>query len=73
MARLRQWSSTEFPASRKFNRSGQVLASPDPHAGLWCHSELVARLHAESVIPGVHISEDAIDPELLRSVLIRHQ
>jgi len=52
---------------------GQQLPSPDPHAGLWCQAELVARLHAESVIPSVHISDDAIDPELLRSVRIRHQ
>src|SRR5262245_25037037 len=54
-------------------RIGRGIPSPDPNAALRRQSELVVRLHAESVIPSVHISDDAVDPELLRSMRIRHQ
>src|SRR5262249_32791027 len=47
--------------------------SPDPNTSLRRQPELVGRLHAECVIPSVHVSDDAVDPELLRSVRIRHQ
>src|SRR5262245_24267720 len=66
----RAWSG---PGRLPRRGTGPELPSPDPNAGLGCQSELVARLHAEGVIPRVHISDDAIDPELLRSVRIRHQ
>src|SRR5262245_4649755 len=66
----RAWSG---PGRLPRRGTGPELPSPDPNAGLGCQSELVARLHAEGVIPSVHVSDDAIDPELLRSVRIRHQ
>src|SRR2546423_1166313 len=59
--------------NRRSGRDPGRELSPDPNAGLRCELKLVGRLHAESVIPGVHISDDAIDPELLRGVRIRHQ
>ena len=51
----------------------KTALSPDPNAPLRRQSELLGRLHAEGVIPGVYVSDGAIDPELLRSMRIRHQ
>src|SRR6266446_8953272 len=47
-----------------------ALSSPDAHAVLRLEVELVARLHREGVVPGVHVAQRAVDPEPRRRMAV---
>src|SRR5262245_51468444 len=48
-------------------------ASPDAGELIVREMELVACRHVEGLVPGIHVSYDAIHPILLRRVRIGHQ
>jgi hypothetical protein len=51
---------------------GFFNGSPDSHPFLRCKKKLVARLHIESFVPGIHVPHHTIDAVLSRRVGVGH-
>src|SRR6516162_1261465 len=62
LPRVRVWTARRSLEGTRF--------LPDPDAVFWLEIELVARLHAESVVPGIDIAQRPVDPETRRRMAV---
>src|SRR5258708_30096433 len=67
-----RWESTRTDTLRCRRLSLSSLVSPDTCSVLGCEKKLVARVHVESFVPGIHVPHHAVDAVVRRRMRVGH-